>query len=265
MAGERPAASRALVRAATVLVRVPAPGVTFRFCPRTGELATQFGWSEARLQFLLDLQHQLYVVRILEPWVDTAVLVQPFFGQVLNEKVGKIALLLEQLSVSADLTDYTVLEDNNLVHLGQEGDPVGHQDPGLSSQRAARPQHVVKNVLAHMRVHSGQRVVQQVDVRVSVDCPRQGDSLFLAARQVNTLVADLCVVTVGKDVYVGSQGAIGYHLERIEKNSLSTVFKGTVSRMARISVPSCCTRGCTIRPRGCRQFLTKKMTQDPIR
>jgi hypothetical protein len=57
----------------------------------------------------------------------------------------------------------------------------------LFVQQAIRPNDVVKNVLPYMRVHSTERVVQQVHVSVVVGCSGQTDPLFLAAAQINTL------------------------------------------------------------------------------
>jgi len=45
-----------------------------------------------------------------------------------------------------------------------------------------------------MHVDGGQRVVQDVDVRVGVRRARNGDALLLAAAQVHTLLANLRVV-----------------------------------------------------------------------
>ena len=50
-----------------------------------------------------------------------------------------------------------------------------------------RPNDVLKDVLAHVRIHRTQCVVRQVDVTVLVDGPRQADPLPLSSTQTDTL------------------------------------------------------------------------------
>lgn len=47
--------------------------------------------------------------------------------------------------------------------------------------------HFVKDVLTHVRVNSGQRIVQQVNIGLSVDGSGQTHSLLLPAGEVQTL------------------------------------------------------------------------------
>jgi hypothetical protein len=54
-------------------------------------------------------------------------------------------------------------------------------------QKTILPNDLVEDVLAYMTIDSRQRVVQEVDVRVTVDCTRQADSLLLATAQIDTL------------------------------------------------------------------------------
>lgn len=60
---------------------------------------------------------------------------------------------------------------------------MGDEDDGLPLQ--SFQQTAVEDVSAHVDVHGRQRVVQQVDVCVTVDCSRQTDPLLLASRQVD--------------------------------------------------------------------------------
>jgi hypothetical protein len=72
-----------------------------------------------------------------------------------------------------------------------------------------------KDVLSDVGVDRRQRVVEQVEVGVVVDCPGQADALLLAAGQVDPLLADLRLVPAGQDVQVG--------LERARFDDLSTM------------------------------------------
>lgn len=57
----------------------------------------------------------------------------------------------------------------------------------LIFQQPFWPQHMVKEELANVSIHSRQWVIQHVDVCIAVYCPGQADSLFLAPTQVNAL------------------------------------------------------------------------------
>lgn len=46
---------------------------------------------------------------------------------------------------------------------------------------------MLEEVLANMCIHSRERVIQDVDVRIVVHCPGQADPLLLASTQVNAL------------------------------------------------------------------------------
>ena len=82
------------------------------------------------------------------------------FSQVLNQKICKLALSVEQLAIASHLSDCARLHHHNLVHLLEEADPVGHQHAGLVAQQTLRSDDLLKDVLAHMGVHSGQGVVK---------------------------------------------------------------------------------------------------------
>lgn len=47
--------------------------------------------------------------------------------------------------------------------------------------------HFVKDVLTHVRVNSGQWIVQEVNIGLSVDSPGQTYSLLLPTREVQSL------------------------------------------------------------------------------
>lgn len=45
----------------------------------------------------------------------------------------------------------------------------------------------IKDVLTHVRVHSGQWVIQEVNISLSVDGPGQAHSLLLPSREIQSL------------------------------------------------------------------------------
>lgn len=57
----------------------------------------------------------------------------------------------------------------------------------LFPQLSFRANDILKDVFAHMRVHSTQRVIQQVDVCIMIHCPSQAYTLLLPSTQVDTL------------------------------------------------------------------------------
>ena len=57
----------------------------------------------------------------------------------------------------------------------------------LVLEASCRAYNLLKYVLPDMRIDSGERVVQQVDVIVEVDCARKWDALLLSTRQVDPL------------------------------------------------------------------------------
>ena len=48
---------------------------------------------------------------------------------------------------------------------------MGDEDSGLAGEGASRTDHLLEDVLAHVRVYGGEGVVQEVDGRVVVDGP----------------------------------------------------------------------------------------------
>ena len=62
--------------------------------------------------------------------------------------------------VRALFTDSPFFQHNYMIRLGEVGDSVGDQQPGLSLQEAIMPDHLLKDVLAHVRIHGGERIVQ---------------------------------------------------------------------------------------------------------
>ena len=63
-----------------------------------------------------------------------------------------------------------------------------NMSPHLSFENSMWPNDPVEEVLAHMHIHSRERVVQQVDVSVLIHGPGQAHSLLLTTAQVDALV-----------------------------------------------------------------------------
>lgn len=59
--------------------------------------------------------------------------------------------------------------------------------PHLSLQHSLWTDEVVKDVFGHVGVHGGQRVVQQIDVSVTVQSSGQTHPLSLPTREVDAL------------------------------------------------------------------------------
>ena len=124
---------------------------------------------------------------------------------VVHDHVGvQPVLLLQEVVVPPLLGDPAVLEEHQPVALLEVLHPVGDQ------QHRLVPQHhlhvLVEDVLADLGVHRGEGVVQQVDVHVGVQGPRQVHPLLLAARQGDAPLPDLGHVALGHGLEVGCEG-----------------------------------------------------------
>lgn len=66
---------------------------------------------------------------------------------------------------------------------------VGHQNDCLPPERLLNA--LLKDVLPHMAIHSGQGVVQEIDLTVRVDSTGQADPLLLSPRQIEAPLPNL--------------------------------------------------------------------------
>ena len=124
-------------------------------------------------------------------------------GQIVANEVGKGAVLLEQLVVGAHLADIAAVQHDYLIALWQVAHRVGDEKTRLAAHDARRSNHIVEYGLADVSVHGAQRVVEHVDLGVGVERSCQADALLLAARQVDSLLAYLCLIARRHDVQVG--------------------------------------------------------------
>ena len=58
--------------------------------------------------------------------------------ELIEQELCEGAFVGHELLVVADLRDFAVPHHHDLVHLGQEADGVGHQDPGLLLQKTLK-------------------------------------------------------------------------------------------------------------------------------
>lgn len=100
----------------------------------------------------------------------------------MKQEVSKGALLLEQVLVGAGLGDLSVAQHDDQVGLREVGHVVRDPDARPVLEQAGGPDDLVEDVLADVRVHGAQRVVQQVVVRLVVHGARQRHALLLTAR-----------------------------------------------------------------------------------
>lgn len=67
---------------------------------------------------------------------------------------------------------------------------------------AQRPDALLEQPLRHLRVHRGNRVVQQVDVRLAVERPRHCQSRLLSSRKRDALLSDYSLLLVPQGLEV---------------------------------------------------------------
>jgi hypothetical protein len=99
----------------------------------------------------------------------------------------------------------TVVQDNDVVNLGEEGGYLGDQDTGLAMKSVEET--FLEDGAPNMGVESSKGVIQQVDVRIGIESMGQGKTGLLAAGQVSTTFDDLTRDTVGKVLKVSGEGS----------------------------------------------------------
>ena len=66
---------------------------------------------------------------------------------------------VQKFLIGSLFADPSVLDDNDMIALGEVGDAVGDEQPCFARQFAVGPDHLLEDVLAHVRVHRRQWVV----------------------------------------------------------------------------------------------------------
>ena len=79
-------------------------------------------------------------------------------------------------------------------------------DPGGPVEQSLRTNQPVEEMFGHVSVHSTERIVQQVELSLSVGSPGQRQPLFLASTQVEAALSDLSLVSRGQKLKVRAEG-----------------------------------------------------------
>lgn len=109
----------------------------------------------------------------------------------LDEEARQLGVALHGVLVCRALEDDALAQEEELVGLRAEGDGVRAEQARLVLEEALGPDDAVEQVGGDVRVDSAERVVEEVDVGAGVDGASESDPSLLAARQGDTLLADL--------------------------------------------------------------------------
>lgn len=75
---------------------------------------------------------------------------------------------------------------------------------------------LLENFVCDFRVHRTQRIIKQVDIGVLIDCSGQTDSCLLAARNVDSSLADYSVLTIRKLKHIRTKATrLNSHIESL--------------------------------------------------
>lgn len=108
------------------------------------------------------------------------------------------------------LLHYTALpHQDDIITVHQVLQLVRDEDDGLVAKLL--PDAVMEDVIGHVGVEGAERVVQDVNVPVTVEGTGQADSLALPAAQVGATFTNLCEVSVGQQGKVWSETAGAQH------------------------------------------------------
>src|SRR5690554_4777451 len=90
--------------------------------------------------------------------------------------------LLHKLIVGTPLGDGALFQNDNLVGVFQRGDAVGNDDYRLPRENTAQ---VLEDGFLCFRIHRGEAVIQNQNLRFLDQSPGQSDALFLSPREGN--------------------------------------------------------------------------------
>lgn len=82
--------------------------------------------------------------------------------------------------ISTGGEDSALLDDNDLVHIGQIVELMANKDSCFSFHEITHDASLEKS-FTNMSIHSGEGVIEQVDIRVSVNSSCHVNALLLAA------------------------------------------------------------------------------------
>ena len=95
---------------------------------------------------------------------------------------------MDEFIVASILSNPSLLDHNDLVHVLKVVNSVGDQNASLAREDLA--DSFFENVPVNMRIDSRKRIVKDVRVGVGVDGTGNRDTLPLASREVDTLITD---------------------------------------------------------------------------
>ena len=100
---------------------------------------------------------------------------------------------------------FSLVHHYDIVAALQEINQMSRQDDRLVQQKQL--ESACEDLLGHLAVHCRQRIVEQVNVGLRVECPRQPDPGLLAARERDALLAHQRVLAVLEQLEVAQQTA----------------------------------------------------------
>ena len=130
---------------------------------------------------------------------------------------GVEAVLTDEIVVAPSLGDPAVVQDENLIRFADGRNPVRHDDRRPLAHDATE---ACQDFFFRIRVHRGQRIVQDQDGRVGHQRAGECRALFLAARERDPALSHHGVVAAGKllDVLVEARDG-GGRPDRIDRTA----------------------------------------------
>ena len=115
------------------------------------------------------------------------------------EDTFHVRVVLKLLKCAKGL-DLTVFEDNDPITQVQKVYGVGHEDSGFLLKHTLKD--FLENLLPHIGIQGGNRVVHHDNVGVGIHGSRQTYSSLLASGEIDTLFPDFCHVTGWQDIEI---------------------------------------------------------------
>jgi hypothetical protein len=120
----------------------------------------------------------------------------PFLGHLYLPQNGKIF----QLGKSSIRCNATPVHDQDPIGMLDKIESVGDHEYGLPL--AVLSQGLEKEKSSDMRVHRTQDIVEEQDIGIGVECPRESDTRFLPSGKSASSLADHCLIAFGQDLKI---------------------------------------------------------------
>ena len=121
------------------------------------------------------------------------------------DHLAELAILAVELSVGSLLSNGTVVQDDDMVNLGEEAESLGDQETSLAMEGVEET--LLEDGASNAWIESSEGVIQQVDVGVGVDSTGQGKTGLLTTGQVSAALDDLTGDTVGETLEISGEGS----------------------------------------------------------